>query len=78
MGRALDVDLQGVNIAFGAGTGVLPFMDLVGYVARHSLGVTSMDESSPGQDFFFWLSVRMSAQEAIGDELLSALTEHSP
>ena len=39
MGHGLDVDLQGVNVAFAAGTGVLPFIDLVGYLARCHLAV---------------------------------------
>jgi hypothetical protein len=29
MGKSLNVQTTGLHIAFGAGTGVLPFMDLV-------------------------------------------------
>ena len=34
MGRPLAVNLNGLNVAFVAGTGVLPLMDLVGFIAR--------------------------------------------
>ena len=34
LGRNLNVCTAGLNIAFAAGTGVLPFMDLVGFIAR--------------------------------------------
>lgn len=38
MGKGIDLDLNGVNIAFTAGTGVLPFLDLVAYMIRYNLG----------------------------------------
>jgi len=34
LGRSLNVDPTGLNVAFAAGTGVLPFMDLAGFIAR--------------------------------------------
>lgn len=34
MGSSLNIDPTGLNVAFAAGTGVLPFMDLIGYIAR--------------------------------------------
>ena len=37
MGRPLNIQLHRVNVAFVAGTGVLPFMDLVGFIARQTL-----------------------------------------
>ena len=61
MGHGLDVDLQGVNVAFAAGTGVLPFIDLVGYLARCHLAVKGVDSTSPRDGFFFWFNVRMSS-----------------
>ena len=78
MGQGLDVDLSGVNVAFAAGTGVLPFIDLVGYLARSHLGVTGVDSTSPSDGFFFWLNVRMGAHEAIADELMTRLGNAIP
>ena len=72
------MDLAGVNVAFAAGTGVLPFMDLVGYLARHTLGVEGIDKTRPEDSFTFWFSVRVSVDEAIGDELMSALAAKNP
>ena len=43
MGKSLTVDPAGLNIAFVAGTGVLPFMDLAAFVARHTIGVSKID-----------------------------------
>jgi len=39
MGKSLCIDMNGLNVAFAAGTGILPFMDLVGYIARQSLSL---------------------------------------
>ena len=39
MGRSLDVDTAGLNVAFAAGTGILPFMDLIGYISRQTLNL---------------------------------------
>lgn len=43
MGRRLDVDLNGTNVAFVAGTGALPIMDLIGFIARQTLKVSGVD-----------------------------------
>ena len=37
LGRPLVIDTNGLNVAFVAGTGVLPFMDLVGFITRKTL-----------------------------------------
>ena len=39
IGKPLLPDLSGLNVAFAAGTGVLPFIDLVAAIARHNLGI---------------------------------------
>jgi len=43
MGKSLGVDPAGLNIAFAAGTGILPFMDLVGLIARQTANITQFD-----------------------------------
>ena len=78
MGRSLGVDLSGINVAFAAGTGVLPFIDLVGYIARHTLGITNEDSTKPGDGFHFWFNVRLNSREAIADDLCSALATANP
>lgn len=40
---ALNVDTNGLNVAFAAGTGVLPFMDLAGFIARKTLQIDNVD-----------------------------------
>ena len=37
MGKGLDIQPSGVHIAFTAGTGILPFMDLVAFLIRYNL-----------------------------------------
>ena len=39
MGRSLFIDQNGLNVAFAAGTGILPFMDLIGFLARDTLKI---------------------------------------
>ena len=75
IGRSLSIDTNGLNVIFAAGTGVLPFMDLIGFVARQSLGVEGIDGSSDklGKGFHLWMCTRMNPNEPIGHELLSAL-----
>ena len=78
MGRSLGVDLSGINVAFAAGTGVLPFVDLVGYIARQTLGITDLDSTKPGDGFHFWFNVRLNSREAIADDLCAALASANP
>ena len=78
MGKGLSIDLSGLNIAFAAGTGILPFMDLVGFIARQTLNLQKFDKTSLQSGFLFWLNVRLNSQEKIGDELLTALSETNP
>ncbi len=37
MGKGLDLRSSGVHIAFTAGTGILPFLDLVAFLIRYNL-----------------------------------------
>jgi len=37
MGKGLDLQQSGVHIAFTAGTGILPFLDLVAFLIRYNL-----------------------------------------
>ncbi len=37
MGKGLDLKSEGVHIAFTAGTGILPFLDLVAFLIRYHL-----------------------------------------
>ena len=39
MGKGLGVAKEGTHVAFVAGTGVLPFMDLMAYMVRRGLGL---------------------------------------
>lgn len=77
MGRPLAINLNGLNIAFVAGTGVLPLMDLVGFVARSTLELSDVDSSvaALGSRFKLAMCARFRDNEAIGDKLMSALTK---
>ena len=57
MGKGLNVMTSGVHIAFTAGTGILPFLDLVAYLIRLNLGILSekndmieADETVPNRE----------------------------
>jgi len=74
MGRKLEIDTAGLNVAFVAGTGILPFMDLISYIARRALGVQNVeDESLLEKGFHLAMCTRMDPDEPIGHELLSSL-----
>ena len=77
MGRPLAINLNGLNIAFVAGTGVLPLMDLVGFVTRSTLQLSDIDSSAAalGKGFKLAMCARFRDNEAIGDKLMSALTK---
>lgn len=45
MGKGLDFQPTGIHIAFTAGTGVLPFLDLVAYLIRLNLGLCTNESS---------------------------------
>ena len=58
MGKNLNIDTASLNVAFCAGTGILPFMDLVGFMARQTLNLTKFDTINLQKSFFFWMNVR--------------------
>ena len=79
MGKSLNIHSDGVHMAFGAGTGVLPFMDLVAQVAFYNLGIEQLMGAKQERltDHFklrFYVSFQ-SRKDSIGLELLEALHE---
>lgn len=87
IGLGLNPTKTGVNVAFGAGTGVLTFMDYVAYIARQALRSTVGEEMSLNKSsmiegatsdisgrFVFYVSF-MNEQQAIGMQLCEALNE---
>jgi len=42
LGKRLDVDSTGIYYVFAAGTGILPFMDLIGQLAFANLGIMNL------------------------------------
>lgn len=50
MGKGLDLQRDGVHLAFTAGTGILPFLDLVAFLIRENLGLNESLQSNE-QDF---------------------------
>lgn len=86
LGKGLQPKMHGTHIAFAGGTGALTFMDLVGAIARHNLGLEQPtdrkslsdsqveDEDVLGHDFKFILYVSFPARsESVGLELCEAL-----
>lgn len=55
MGKSLGVKRSGTHLAFGAGTGVITFMDLAAYVARFVMGEES-DELADDFKFEFYVT----------------------
>ena len=45
MGKGLDIQYEGVHIAFSAGTGCLVFLDLVAHLIRKQLKLLPNDEA---------------------------------
>ena len=78
MGRRLDVDLNGTNVAFVAGTGALPIMDLIGFIARQTLKVSGVDSLVLGDRFKLTVFGRFRDDEKIGQKLMTALSEANP
>lgn len=77
MGKSLNVQSTGTHFAFAAGTGVLPFMDLIAQLAFYNLGMKHLLGSKTFEDGFklkFYVSFQ-SRKDAIGLELLEALQD---
>lgn len=77
MGKSLNVHPDGKHIAFAAGTGILPFMDLVAQIAYHNLGIEQLmggKEDRLSDHFRLKLYVSFqSRKDALGLELLETL-----
>ena len=76
MGKGLQINPTGLNIAFTAGTGCLVFLDLVAHIIRKNLGILSPEEELmlDKERFKFVLFVSFHTKEdAIGLELLEGL-----
>ena len=79
LGKNLGIEPSGLNVAFAAGTGILPFMDLVGFIARHTVNLTQFDSARLAPNtFHFWCNVRANSYEKIGDDLLQAVATANP
>ena len=79
MGKPLGVTPTGLHVCFAGGTGILPFMDLIGQLAFANLGLTEAlgqpanDSIQPAK---FKLRLYVSFQnkkESVGMELITAL-----
>ena len=72
-GLGLTADSKNYHIAFAAGTGILPFIDLVARLAMQELGVLPKDQHFD-KDFKLELHVSFpSYEESIGYDLVEAL-----
>jgi NAD(P)H-flavin reductase len=78
LGESLGVHTSGSHLVFAAGTGVLPFLDLVAHVVYCALGIAGKigvnENDVIGRDFKlkFYVSFR-SKQEAVALEFLEAV-----
>lgn len=64
MGKGLDIQQDGVHIAFTAGTGILVFIDLVAHLIRKNLGqIDPQEDSQLSPSFKFILYVSFPKQE---------------
>ena len=59
MGKGTLIDMNGVNIAFTAGTGCLIFLDLVAFLIKLNLGIDyNIKDFGPEFKFVFYTSFR--------------------
>ena len=64
LGKGLDIQPDGVHIAFTAGTGILVFIDLVAHLVRKNLGqLDSKEDAQLSKGFQFILYVSFPKQE---------------
>ncbi len=59
MGKGLDIQQDGIHIAFTGGTGILVFIDLVAHLIRKNLGqldTTEEKQLSKGFTFILYVS----------------------
>ena len=75
LGKGLNLQKDGVHVAFTGGTGILVFIDLVALIIRQNLGLLNSSPPipifAPGSTFKFVLYASFASREdAIGLELL--------
>jgi hypothetical protein len=79
LGKGLNLQSEGVHVAFTGGTGVLVFMDLVALMIRQTLGLLNNKPSIKifeGKTFKFVLYASFpSRSDAVGLELLEGLKD---
>ena len=80
MGKGLGIKQGGTHLAFTAGTGILPFIDLVALMVRANLGILDPEvmpaQFKAGSTFKFVLYVSFdSRKDALAMELLEGLYE---
>jgi NAD(P)H-flavin reductase len=80
LGKGLNLQKDGVHVAFTGGTGILVFIDLIALIIRQNLGLLKSSQPipifAPGSTFKFVLYASFaSREEAIGLELLEGLAE---
>lgn len=79
MGKPLGISPTGLHVCFAGGTGILPFMDMIGQLAFANLGLTEALGQPPTdsiQPAKFRLRLYVSFQnkkESVGMELITAL-----
>ena len=79
MGKSLQLQNNGTYVAFASGTGVLPFMDAIGYLilslVSQNQNYTDLYSEFPESSFkLIMFSVFRDDQEAVGLDLLQGLT----
>ena len=73
MGKGTLIDMNGVNIAFTAGTGCLVFLDLVAFLIKLNLGIDyNPKDFGPEFKFVFYTSFR-NKKDSVGLELCEGL-----
>lgn len=80
LGKGLNLQKDGVHVAFAGGTGILVFVDLIALMIRYNLGLltsaTNMPMFQKGSTFKFVLYASFASREdAIALELLEGLAE---
>ena len=80
LGKGLNLQKNGVHVAFTGGTGVLVFIDLVALLLRKNLGLIKNDHNipifKPGATFKFVLYVSFpNREDSVALELIEGLSE---
>ena len=73
MGKGTLIDMDGVNIAFTAGTGCLVFLDIVAFLIKLNLGLAyNQKDFGKNSKFVFYTSFRCK-EDSIAMELCEGL-----